>query len=205
MGDDSVFCSQCGAPNPPGGSFCQKCGAAMALQASAPAMVSSATSYPQATVSSGAAAGYGGFWIRFVAVIIDAIILSIALFPIRLLVFAVMHVRPYRMGPVYDGNFGPIVAALPALWGLNTLAGWLYEALTTSSAWQATLGKRILNLKVTDEAGNRISFARATGRHVAKYLSAVIFFIGFIMAAFTERKRALHDMLAGTLVRKTST
>jgi uncharacterized RDD family membrane protein YckC len=78
---------------------------------------------------------------------------------------------------------------------------WLYEALLTSSAWQATLGKKILNLRVTDEAGNRISFARASGRYFAKFLSTFLM-IGFIMAAFTDRKRALHDILAGTLVRK---
>ncbi len=163
-----------------------------------PSLAAAPVSYPQAAAS----AGYGGFWIRFVAVVIDAVILSIALFPVRMILFAARHVRPYPMGPVYDGHFGPFLAVLPALWGLNTLAGWLYEALLTSSAWQATLGKKILNLKVTDEAGNRISFGRATGRHFAKYLSAMILFIGFIMAAFTDRKRALHDMLAGTLVKK---
>lgn len=147
-------------------------------------------------------AGYGGFWIRFLAVIIDVIILGVASWPLKIIVFAAMHVRPYRMGPIYDGNLGPMLALLPALWGLNGLIGWLYEALMTSSTWQATVGKKILNLKVTDEAGNRISFARATGRHFAKYLSAMILFIGYIMAAFTDRKRALHDSIAGTLVRK---
>jgi uncharacterized RDD family membrane protein YckC len=57
-----------------------------------------------------------------------------------------------------------------------------------------------LGLKVIDLYGNRISFARATGRHFAKYISGVILGIGYIMAGFTERKQALHDMIAGTLV-----
>jgi uncharacterized RDD family membrane protein YckC len=57
-----------------------------------------------------------------------------------------------------------------------------------------------LGLKVTDLEGRRISFARATGRHFAKILSGLMFFIGFIMAGFTQRKQALHDMIAGTLV-----
>jgi uncharacterized RDD family membrane protein YckC len=77
---------------------------------------------------------------------------------------------------------------------------WLYEALLTSSAWQGTIGKKILRLKVVDEAGNRIGFGRATGRFFAKILSSMFMCIGFIMIAFTERKTGLHDMLAGTKV-----
>ena len=71
-----------------------------------------------------------------------------------------------------------------------------------SSSYQATFGKMIFGMKVTDLYGNRVSFARATGRHFAKWLSGMIFFIGYIMAGFTERKQGLHDMLAGTLVRR---
>ena len=81
-------------------------------------------------------------------------------------------------------------------------ASWLYEALMESSAYQATLGKMILGMKVTDLYGNRISFARATGRLFAKIVSAMILGIGFIMVGFTERKQGLHDMMAGTLVRR---
>jgi len=84
----------------------------------------------------------------------------------------------------------------------SALVSWIYEAALESSSYQATLGKMALGLKVTDLAGNRISFARATGRHFAKYVSGMIFFIGYIMAGFTERKQALHDMIAGTLVRR---
>lgn len=71
-----------------------------------------------------------------------------------------------------------------------------------SSARQATLGKMALRLRVTDLDGNRISFGRASARHFAKYLSGLILAIGYIMAAFTERHQALHDMVAGTLVRQ---
>jgi uncharacterized RDD family membrane protein YckC len=69
-----------------------------------------------------------------------------------------------------------------------------------SSAWQATLGKKILGLKVTDLSGNRITFARASGRFFGKILSGMILGIGFLMAGFTARKQALHDILAGCLV-----
>jgi uncharacterized RDD family membrane protein YckC len=78
---------------------------------------------------------------------------------------------------------------------------WLYHALMESSEWQATVGKRLLGLVVTDMAGQRVSFGRATGRHFAKIITNMVpAFIGYIMAGFTERKQALHDMLAGCLV-----
>ena len=69
-----------------------------------------------------------------------------------------------------------------------------------SSSKQGTVGKMILNLRVVDMLGNRISFGRATGRFFGKILSGLILNIGYIMAAFTEKKQALHDMLAGCLV-----
>jgi uncharacterized RDD family membrane protein YckC len=76
----------------------------------------------------------------------------------------------------------------------------LYAALMESSSKQATLGKMALGVRVTDLDGNRIGFGKATGRHFAKILSALILGIGFLMVAFTQRKQGLHDMLAGTLV-----
>jgi len=77
---------------------------------------------------------------------------------------------------------------------------WIYEAWMMSSEWQATVGKRALGIKVTGLDGGRISFARATGRHFAKYISICLLFGGYIMAAFTAKKQALHDMIAETLV-----
>lgn len=81
-----------------------------------------------------------------------------------------------------------------------TVAQWLYHALMESSAKQATLGRMALGIRVTDLNGNRIGFGRATGRYFAKILSALILGIGFLMAAFTAKKQALHDIPAGTLV-----
>jgi len=69
-----------------------------------------------------------------------------------------------------------------------------------ASEKQATLGKMAMGLIVTDDNNQRLTFGRATGRHFAKYLSGLALGIGFVMAAFTERKQALHDMIAGTLV-----
>ena len=87
---------------------------------------------------------------------------------------------------------------------IGLLGSWIYEVAMESSAKQATVGKMALGLKVTDLEGRRISFARATGRHFAKLISGMIFLVGYIMAGFTQRKQALHDMIAGTLVQRTS-
>jgi uncharacterized RDD family membrane protein YckC len=88
---------------------------------------------------------------------------------------------------------------LTALLIVAVVVDWLYFAIFESSAWQATLGKRALGVVVTDLAGDRISFGRATGRHFAHYLST-IFLIGFLIQPFTARRQALHDLIAGTLV-----
>ncbi len=79
---------------------------------------------------------------------------------------------------------------------------WLYYALFESSSKQATLGKMALGIVVTDIDGNRISFGRANARFWSKIISGMILGIGFLMAAFTEKKQGLHDMIAGTLVIK---
>ena len=87
---------------------------------------------------------------------------------------------------------------------LITLAiQFVYFAYLESSEKQATVGKMVLGLKVTDLNGQRISFARAAGRFLGKFLSSMILGIGYIMAGFTEKKQGLHDMIAGTLVVRT--
>lgn len=125
--------------------------------------------------------GYGGFWLRVVAALIDGVILTIAT--------AIIAVPTGFVGTPFAG----------------VALHWLYEAGMTASKYRATLGKMAVGLKVTDHAGHPLSFARATGRHFAKYLSWVILAFGFVMVAFTDKKRGLHDMIAGTLVLKNAT
>jgi len=118
---------------------------------------------------------YAGFWVRFVAMIIDAVIIAV--------------------------GSGLVSAATLGAGIVVTFVGpWLYEAFMLSSEWQATVGKRAMSIAVTGIDGNRISFARATGRHFAKWISVFTLGIGFIMVAFTAKKQALHDMIAETLV-----
>jgi uncharacterized RDD family membrane protein YckC len=144
---------------------------------------------------------YAGFWIRFVAWLLDVIIVSLVLAPFRLAILGAMGVS-MGMGGMRDNPAG-LFMLLPALgvtWTLMLAGSWLYEALLTSSSKQATIGKMALGLKVTDLQGQRLTFARATGRYFAKILSSITLLIGYIIAGFTARKQALHDFVAGTYV-----
>jgi uncharacterized RDD family membrane protein YckC len=93
------------------------------------------------------------------------------------------------------------VAFFFAAVGIGFVGSWLYFAMMESSSWQATLGKRALSIEVTDLAGQRVSFGRASGRHFSKIITNLIpLFIGYILAGFTEKKQAIHDMIASCLV-----
>jgi uncharacterized RDD family membrane protein YckC len=134
--------------------------------------------------------GYGGFWIRVVAYILDGILLGVVSSILRFVTGA--HIETVDFAHFdYTTNVGSL------------LIGWLYFALMESSQRGATVGKMAVGLRVVTDQGQRLSFANATGRYFAKFISAIILFIGFIMVAFTDRKRGLHDMIAGTLVVKT--
>ncbi len=87
-----------------------------------------------------------------------------------------------------------------ALARIMLLVWWIYGAAFESSAWQATPGKRAFRMRVTDLDGERISFLRATGRHFAKNLSALPLFGGYFLAAFTQKRQTLHDMIAECFV-----
>jgi len=205
----TFFCNKCGAQNAAGAQFCNRCGAptSPAPVSSSPGLASStfapspgssyaATSYT--AVAPVAGVRYGGFWIRVVAAIIDGLIVRVVVSPIHLL-FGGLGLAGMMSGvhPVGLALFGGGVTLIATLFG-----SWLYEAFMESSSYQATLGKMIFGMKVTDLNGNRISFERATGRHFANWLSAMVLCIGYIMVGFTERKQGLHDLLAGTLVRR---
>ena len=202
-----MFCNQCGMANAPGALFCSSCGASMnpAAQAATPAAgvprPAQASAYsPGVSYQAVAGARYGGFWIRVVAALIDAVIVRLVAAPIAMMFGGLSWLGGMGSGFPHAG-FALLGGGITALFVIA--GGWLYEAFLESSSYQATLGKMIFGMKVTDLQGNRISFARATGRHFAKILSGMILLIGFIMVAFTERKQGLHDLLAGTLVRRT--
>jgi len=130
---------------------------------------------------------YAGFWKRLVAMILDNLIL-IAVF--LFLIFVFNGFMDFKDSDTLEGWVS--LVSIPLF--------WLYFAFMESSVKQATFGKMALGIKVVDLQGNRISFWRASGRYFAKIVSYVILLIGYLMAAFTQRKQALHDMMAGCLV-----
>jgi len=142
--------------------------------------------------------GYAGFWRRFAAYFVDGLVTGIVGFVINL---ATSFVIQFGLGRGSNDQSLALVIV-----GINWLESFAlniaYFATMESSTSQATLGKMAMGIKVTDEFGQRISFGRAVGRFAGKMVSSLICSIGFIMAAFTERKQALHDMMAGTLVVK---
>ena len=135
---------------------------------------------------------YAGFWRRAGALTIDVIIFGI--FQAILMIVVI--------GSVTVSEPSDEAAGAAAI-GLNIVvivAAWLYFALMESSSKQATVGKMMIGAVVTDLDGNRISFGRASGRYFGKFVSGIILGIGYIMAVFTQRKQALHDIMAGCLV-----
>jgi uncharacterized RDD family membrane protein YckC len=131
---------------------------------------------------------------------IDWLIVSVVVWPVAGIIILMIGVAG---GAVRMPGFGIGLVRRIVVEMLFFCAFWIYEAAMESSSRQATLGKMALGLKVADEQGRRISFARATGRYFAKIISGMILLIGYIMAGFTARKQALHDMIAGTLVTRT--
>jgi len=116
---------------------------------------------------------YAGFWHRLLAGLIDYILVAI----ISLILV-----------------FIPVIG-----WILNIFVSWLYFAIQHSSSKQATLGMKALDIKITDERHNKISFWRASGNYFVSALSGLLLFIGFFMIAFTSRKQGLHNLISRTL------
>lgn len=154
---------------------------------------------PEQYEAAGTPAAFATFWQRFAASFADGICIQLLSVALGLGIGAVAAAT----GLANDDGTGAAEAMLEGLGGLvGVLTFWLYYALQESSERQATVGKRLVGLRVTDLQGRRISFGRATLRLVCKILSYLTFLIGFLIQPFTKRKQALHDLLAGTLVFK---
>lgn len=141
---------------------------------------------------------YGGFWVRFVASIIDSIVIYIIHSISALVFFGTMFPMPQNPESIeleyfFSGQYmGYSIFSL--------LLDVIYYAGMQSSSKQATIGKMAFDLKVVRTDGSRITFLRGVGRYFSKIISAIILMIGYIMAAFDSRKQALHDKIADTMV-----
>lgn len=177
-----MHCPSCYKPISDTDRNCPHCGASLS-------MFNPPSAHPVAPGGDVGAGAYAGFWRRVGAYLIDSLVL--------ILVYLAILVPLFVTGTLdvksVDQHELPIDL-------VSLVFGWLYFALQESSAHQATLGKRFFGMQVTDVAGNRLTFGRATGRYFAKILSTIVLLIGFLMVAFTQRKQGLHDMVASTLV-----
>jgi uncharacterized RDD family membrane protein YckC len=223
-----MFCSRCGQTVPDNAGFCGHCGQPLAAVPPEPVGVSPlpAPAFSLPGVAAGApplttpaiasamlppvviptASPYAGFWLRLVAYLIDSVILAVGVGMFILVGAVFVGLGFFRnLGDRMSGGdniLAPIgvLLLLPIIFA-GVTATWIYYACFESSAHQATLGKMALGLFITDMEGRRITFARATGRFFAKIVTGLIpFFIGYIMAGFTRKKQALHDLIASCLV-----
>lgn len=139
-----------------------------------------------------------GFWLRAAAFTIDIILLKIA----SLLLGLATGATAFGVSLLFGDPGSPVIKNATMLIGgvLGLALAVLWFAGMEASTWQATVGKRIMGLKVVDAQGQRISLRIALGRYFGKILSVLTLGIGFMMAGWTVRKQALHDRLAGTYV-----
>lgn len=171
------YCPACGAELVANSRYCAQCGAALNAPVPPPA--------PEALDIS---LKYASLGRRAAACLLDILVL--------VLIWASVHMLLRLMHAAQPANW---VWFLPSPGSFFTVS-WIYHAVLESSPSQATYGKQVLKLRVTDLSGQRISFARANGRFLARLLSWVSLSVGFFMAAFTHKRQALHDMVAETVV-----
>lgn len=211
-----MFCSSCGATTAEGAAFCGACGRPVGAAAAGSSPVAPAAGsmvVPAAPVAAGGGVKYAGFWLRLVAYLIDGAIMTVAFIAVVGITVAVVGIGFFRSlaaginaNPPAAGAPFPVFPAV--LVGLILLVvavfivlSWLYYAWMESSEHQGTLGKMALGLTVTDMQARPVSFARASGRFFSKFITQMIpLAIGYILAGFTEKKQALHDIIAGCLV-----
>jgi uncharacterized RDD family membrane protein YckC len=147
------------------------------------------------------AALYAGFWRRLLALVIDLVLWVLAFV---VMVLAIGFAIGFYL-VVSGGAAGQTTAIANQLSVpldlLGLVAAWLYFTLA-ETLWQGTVGKLLMGIKVTAADGRPISWWRANARYWSKLLSFLILGVGFLMAAFTDRKQTLHDMIASTLVVK---
>ena len=152
---------------------------------------------------------YAGFWKRFLALIIDAIILGVINWIILTPILVALGITasggfPFDFSDPESIDPAAIVGALAAMfgvaWFVKTVVSILYHSLMEASKFQGSIGKMALGIIVTDMDGGKLDLTKALIRNVCKFVSDFTMFIGYIIAGFTAKKQALHDIIAGTLV-----
>ncbi len=136
---------------------------------------------------------YAGFWIRFVAVFIDAILLWVVQMVLNFVFMGTLMASQYSESRATGAGIVLVILQYAVAIGYETIMIGRYGA---------TLGKMALGLRVVKSDGGRVGYGRAFGRYFAKLVSALILLIGYIMAGFDSQKRALHNYMCDTRVIK---
>jgi uncharacterized RDD family membrane protein YckC len=188
------FCSECGKPYPP--DELAAFGTSLVCAACKPAF----TQKMREGLQPAGSVHYAGFWIRFVATIVDQIVLYI----VDMLFFAISMLF-FRIDFANAGRSQADLMRLLSFEGVwllfNLIVYAIYDTWMTGR-FGATAGKMACSLLVVNSDGSKISYQRALGRHFAKYLSSFTLLIGYIMAGLDEEKRSLHDRICNTRVIK---
>ena len=143
---------------------------------------------------------YAGFWRRFAAALIDGILMSIVSQILNAFTGANTRMQEVLLEDPKD--FSGLISVAGPTWAMGFVIQLVYFAYFESSERQATFGKQAMGLVVTDMNGNRIDMGKAVIRYLSKIISGLTLLIGYLMQPFTEKKQALHDIIAGTLVFK---
>lgn len=172
-------CGHCGTPVVATRMFCNRCGTRIDHRD---------TTQPPIE--------YAGFWRRAAAGLVDCVVMA---FTHAVLTLAIMTMVSTWVKMFVDEHTSLMIVSGADLLSYLVIY-WLYFALQESSPAQATVGKRVVGIRVTDLGQGRISFAHATGRCFSKIVSIILCMLGFVIAGFTQKKQALHDLMASTLV-----
>lgn len=146
---------------------------------------------------------YAGFWKRLMAAILDLLFVVVIGGPVSIVLGLLLGAVTGTITGLQDNNaFLPafMSAVIFFIVGVFLVLRFLYFAIMESSPYQATFGKKLIGIKVTDMYGRRISFPRAALRNLAKILSSMVYYLGYLMIGFTRKKQGLHDLIAGCLV-----
>lgn len=189
--ESQVYCSQCGKAFPP---------AEVVMLGNAAVCAVCKPVYLRRLQEGGlpAARRYKGFWIRFVELIVDGLVLSAVFWPISF-TFLMPYFRAAVSGTPPAALLATFGAELALIEGIGLLINIVYNTLMLGR-FGATLGDMVIGAKVVTPDGQPITYARALGRTLMKIVSGLILCIGYLLAAFDSQKRTLHDRVAGTVV-----
>ena len=190
-------CISCGNPALPDGKFCLFCGDVLTESPEKTSTIAD-PSNPKSEAATPEPPEYAGFWLRVWAGTIDVGIEVMAALLLSGLVY-------YSMLLFTDQSYGLTHATASYVSGIAAIAflsvgAWLYSAFSESSEHRATIGKRIVGLQVVTASGDQLTFGQATVRHFMKFLSLFTAAVGFMMAGWTKRRQALHDMPSDCVV-----